>query len=181
VSTVALTTPRLLVRDFVEADLADVHALRADPEVAEFMDFAPETLEQSREWLEGVIHHNALRPRHAYNLAVVHKADRRVIGWVGTGRSSRHPDDPGEFGVGYMLARPYWGRGLMPEALAAVLAFAFESLGATRVSAWCWAENAASARVMAKAGMQLVRTYERTEPKSGQERLVLEYAVRAPS
>jgi ribosomal-protein-alanine N-acetyltransferase len=177
VETVELTTPRLLIRDFLPTDLADVHAMRADPEVAEFMDFAPETLEQSREWLEGVIHHNALRPREAYNLAVVHRAGARVIGWVGTGRSSRYPDDPGEFGVGYMLARPYWGRGLTPEALEAVLVLAFETLGATRVSAWCWADNAASARVMAKAGMQLVRTYDRTEPKSREARPALEYAI----
>ena len=179
--TIELATPRLLVRDFVEADLPDVHALRSDPEVAEFMELAPETLEQSREWLEGVIHHNGLRPRHAYNLAVVHQADRRTIGWVGTGRSSRYPDDLGEYGIGYMLARPYWGHGLMPEALGAVLAFAFGTLGATRVSAWCWAENAASARVMEKAGMRFVRTYEQAEPKSGQARPVLEYAVRAAS
>jgi RimJ/RimL family protein N-acetyltransferase len=48
-----LTTDRLLLRDFVEADLADVHAMRSDPEVARFMDFAPETLDQTRDWLDG--------------------------------------------------------------------------------------------------------------------------------
>ena len=176
---VELATPRLLIRDFVEADLADVHALRSDPEVARFMDFAPETIEQSRTWLEDVIHHNGLRPRRAYNLAVVHTADACTIGWVGTGHSSRYPDDPAEFGIGYMLARPYWGQGLMPEALSAVIAFVFESLGAARVSAWCWADNTASARVMAKAGMRFVRTYEQVEPKSRQERPVREYAIRA--
>jgi ribosomal-protein-alanine N-acetyltransferase len=177
VEGVELTTTRLVVRDFVAADLADVQALRADPEVARFMEFAPESAEQARGWLDGVIEHNRRRPREAYNLAVVDRASGRAIGWIGTGRSSRHTD-VGEYGVGYMLASAYWGRGLMAEALRAVLAFAFESLGARRVSAWCWAENAASARVMAKAGMTLAREYERTEPKSGQARAVVEYAVR---
>jgi hypothetical protein len=50
-----LRTERLLIRDFDEADLSDVYAMRADPEVARFMDFAPETLDESRAWLEGVI------------------------------------------------------------------------------------------------------------------------------
>jgi ribosomal-protein-alanine N-acetyltransferase len=174
---VEIATARLVVRDFVAADLTDVQALRGDPEVARFMEFAPESAEQARDWLDGVIGHNRRRPREAHNLAVVERASGRAIGWIGTGRSSRRAD-AGEYGVGYMLASGQWGRGLMAEALRAVLAFTFESLGARRVSAWCWAENAASVRVMAKAGMTFARSYERTEPKSGQARAVVEYAIR---
>ena len=53
-----ILTPRLVLRDFDEADLPDVHAFRADPEVARFMDFDIESVEQSRTWLDGVIYHN---------------------------------------------------------------------------------------------------------------------------
>ncbi len=41
----SLDTPRLVLRDFVDEDRADVHALRSDPEVARFMDYAPESPE----------------------------------------------------------------------------------------------------------------------------------------
>jgi hypothetical protein len=77
-----------------------------------------------------------------------------------------------------MLARAYWRQGYATEALRAVIARSFAALGARRVSAWCWAGNRASARVMAKAGMRLERRYERTEPKSGSPTPCLEYAVR---
>ncbi|HYY93577.1 MAG TPA: GNAT family N-acetyltransferase [Pyrinomonadaceae bacterium] len=55
--------------------------------------------------------------------------------------------------VGYVLARPFWGRGYMTEALCAVLDYAFRNHDTYRVWAVCDAENVASARVMEKAGM----------------------------
>jgi [ribosomal protein S5]-alanine N-acetyltransferase len=175
------TTERLLLRDFTGADLTDVHAMRSDLEVARFMDFAPETLEQTRAWLGGAVAHSRERkgPRDGYNLAVVLRATGRVIGWVGFGESERFPADSGEHGVGYMIARAHWGHGYASEALRAVLDFSFRSLGARRVSAWCWADNRASARVMEKAGMRFARRYERTEPKSGSPTPCWEYAVRS--
>ena len=60
--------------------------------------------------------------------------------------------------LGYVLSREHWGKGLMPEAVRAVIAFGFGRMGLNRVEARCIAENTASARVMEKAGM----TYEGT-------------------
>ncbi len=40
-----LDTPRLLLRDFLDEDRPDVHALRSDPEAARVMDYAPESPE----------------------------------------------------------------------------------------------------------------------------------------
>jgi len=179
VSNAILTTPRLLLRDFAAADLPDVHAMRSDPEVARFMDFGPETLAQTREWLAGVVAHGRARPRSGYNLAIVLRGTGRVIGWIGFGESSRYPSGSGEHGVGYMLARAAWGQGYAAEALRAVIGYGIGALGARRVSAWCWEENRASARVMEKAGMRLARRYERTEPKSGRPTPCLEYAVQS--
>ena len=48
-----------------------------------------------------------------------------------------------------------------------------------RISAWCWSENGASARVLAKAGLRFARRYQDIEPKSGQPADCLEYALRA--
>ena len=168
---------RLVLRDFIVEDWADVHALRADSAVARFMDFNPETPEQSREWLARVIVHNRERPRLAYNLAIVRRADDRVIGWIGIGPSSRHPQ-VGELGFGSMLHRAAWGQGYAPEAVQAIVDFGFRTLGGQRLSAWCYVANGASARVLEKAGLRFVRRYQDTEPKSGQLIDCLEYALR---
>ena len=54
--------------------------------------------------------------------------------------------------LGYWLAEPYWGRGLMSEAVRAVIARAFEELGHSRL--WCghFEGNARSQRTMTGCG-----------------------------
>ena len=64
-----------------------------------------------------------------------------------------HPDDR-RAELGYWLGEPYWGQGYATEACRAVLAFAFATLNLHRVHACHFARNPASARILAKIGMQ---------------------------
>ena len=173
-----LRTPRLVLRDFRERDLPAVFALRSAPAVARFMDFAPETRDQARSWLDAVIVHDRQRPRRAYNLAITHGADERAIGWIGIGRSERYPG-AGELGFGYMLHPAYWGQGYATEAVRATLDFGFTVLGGRRASAWCDAANQASARGLARAGLRFARRYRETDPQGEQPAECLEYAIEA--
>ena len=54
--------------------------------------------------------------------------------------------------LGYVLARPYWGAGLMPEAVRAVSALALAQPDCYRVQATCDVGNLASARTLEKSG-----------------------------
>lgn len=54
----------------------------------------------------------------------------------------------------YILAPKYWGQGIMTEALARVLRFAFDDLKLNRVEADVFAGNVASEKVLTKCGMQ---------------------------
>jgi ribosomal-protein-alanine N-acetyltransferase len=54
--------------------------------------------------------------------------------------------------LGFLLARSHWGRGLMTEAVAAVVRWAFSDPSIFRVWAVCDVENQASARVLEKTG-----------------------------
>ncbi len=54
---------------------------------------------------------------------------------------------------GYVLARRWWGQGLMTEALTSVADWALREPGVFRVSAVCDVENLGSARVMEKSGL----------------------------
>lgn len=56
--------------------------------------------------------------------------------------------------IGYWLARPFWGRGIMSLAVAAVCRQAFESLGLLKITAHVFAFNVASARVLEKCGFE---------------------------
>lgn len=57
--------------------------------------------------------------------------------------------------LGYWLAEPYWGQGIMPEAIRQICSFAFQTYGLARIYAVPFAYNLASRRVLEKAGFQL--------------------------
>jgi RimJ/RimL family protein N-acetyltransferase len=57
--------------------------------------------------------------------------------------------------IGYWLGEEYWGRGLMSAAVGAFVPWAFSRFNLARVHANVFAFNAASARVLEKAGFEL--------------------------
>ena len=140
-----LETARLVLRRMRERDADDVFAYASDPAVAEHTSWQPHaSVEESR----------AFAARMARSAgcawAIEHKGDRKVIGAIGY-QPGIVPGVRGE--IGFALARPYWGQGLMTEAVREVIAFGFKVLGLNRIQARCKVENPASARVMEKVGM----------------------------
>ncbi len=65
--------------------------------------------------------------------------------------------------IGYDLSRPYWRRGIMTEALEAVIEFGFERMGLNRIEAVVFVENVASHRLLEKLRFEregVLRDYE---------------------
>ena len=56
--------------------------------------------------------------------------------------------------VGYAISNKYWNKGLTTEAVKAIIKFGFKKLDANRIETHCDENNAASYRVMEKAGMK---------------------------
>ncbi len=79
--------------------------------------------------------------------------------------------------VGYWLGRQFWGRGLATAALRAMTAHAFRSHALTRVYALAFAGNAASIRVLQKAGFRYEGLLRRSAIKDGVVRDQVLYAV----
>src|SRR5215210_8943165 len=81
---------------------------------------------------------------------VVLKDDGAFVGACGV--DAGYAPEHARAELGYVLAREHWGRGLMTEAVRAVIRFGFGRMGLNRVQARCIAENVAAERVMEKAG-----------------------------
>ena len=60
--------------------------------------------------------------------------------------------------LGYWIGRPYWGRGYATAAASAMIALAFSCLDLDLVTASHLSRNVASAQVLEKCGMSLLRT-----------------------
>jgi [ribosomal protein S5]-alanine N-acetyltransferase len=82
--------------------------------------------------------------------------------------------------IGYWLGEPFWGRGVVSEALVAVTQYAIETHNLTRVFALPYARNAASCRVLEKAGYVLEARLRRSAIKDGEIIDQMQYAFVAP-
>ncbi len=79
--------------------------------------------------------------------------------------------------IGYWVGRPFWGRGLASAAVRAVTEHAFRHLGLLRVYALPFEENAASARVLEKAGYLREGLLRHAAIKAGRPRNMVMYAI----
>ncbi len=146
-----VVTPRLVLRDFVQADWKAVHEYAQDPQVTAMMDWGPNSVDQTLDFLKRTMEENARPTRRKYGLAITLTAEEgRVIG----GARMDFTAGPREADLGYVLNRAYWGRGYATEAARGLLELGFGRLGLHRAWATCDPRNAASARVLEKIGMR---------------------------
>ena len=149
-----LTTERLLLRDFIESDWEAVLAYQQDPLYLRYNEWTSRSPKEVREFLQMFLDHQTQSPRFKFQFAITLKSTGQLIGNCGVRRD--HPEAQ-EGDMGYELDPGHWGQGYATEAARTVLNFGFSNLNLRRISAWCVADNAGSARVLEKIGMRLER------------------------
>ena len=149
-----LTTERLILRPWEESDAESLYEYAKDDRVGPVAGWPVHTsVENSREIIRTVL-------SEPETYAVCLKEDNRAIGCVGlsTGEKSNIglPDTEGE--IGYWIGVPFWGRGLIPEAVREVIRHAFEDLHLEAL--WCgyFDGNIKSKRVQEKCGFKYHHT-----------------------
>jgi len=148
-----LIGPRLVLRELTVEDWPKVHAYSAHPEVVRYQPWGPNVPEESRAFVEQAVIAAQAVPRTEYQLAMTLVDGGR---FVGTGVLWLRNPDHGQGEIGYFLHPDAWDRGYATEAALLLLDFGFRELRLHRIAATCDPRNAASARVLEKAGM----TYE---------------------
>jgi RimJ/RimL family protein N-acetyltransferase len=80
--------------------------------------------------------------------------------------------------LGYWLAEPYWGNGVVSRAIEQIVEYGFNTFDITRIYARPFGTNLASQRVLQKAGFELEARFKKTVYKNGRFEDELYYAVR---
>jgi RimJ/RimL family protein N-acetyltransferase len=140
-------TERLILRKPRMDDAPEIFTSYAqDLEVTRYMTWTPhKNIEETYDILQTML--KLWEEGSAYSFAIVLKDLNSVIGMI-----AMHPDGF-KVEIGYVLARPHWGKGLVAEAARAVTNWLLQQPDVYRVFATCDVENPASARVMEKVGM----------------------------
>lgn len=142
-----IATDRLVLRGFEHDDFEPYAAMMADPQVTRFLgDGRPLARTDAWRQLALILGHWSLRGFGLW--AVEERTSGALVGRVGCFEPEGWPG----FEVGYVLARPFWGRGYATEAGGAALRYAREILGRDRIISLIHPANDASIRVAERLG-----------------------------
>ena len=153
--TPTITTTRLSLRPFTLDDIDSLHQILEIPGILQYF---PNPDPPERERVEKLIKRQIKHWQdYGYGWwAVVSRAEKQLIGWSGL----QYLPDTDEIEIGYLLSKPFWGKGLATESAIAGLDFGFDRLGLREIIGIVHPENFASQGVLKKIGMQFIKQTE---------------------
>lgn len=143
-----LETKRLILRPWEESDAEDLYRYASNPDVGPIAGWPPhQSIAESKDIIR-----NVLNGKECY--AICRKEDGKSIGAIEL-KLNGHTDmtdRDDECELGYWLGKPFWGKGIMPEAVREIIRHGFEEAGMTKI--WCgyYEGNNKSKRVQEKVG-----------------------------
>ena len=143
-----LATERLRLRTVTLDDTPAIFRMMSDPRVTRYFGSAPMvSLNEATQRIEGF--QTSFATQTGIRWAITRQESTELLGTCGYWRLMQS-----HFGaeIGYELAPDCWGQGIMSEAVAAVLAFGFQTMGLHRVEAQIHPANTGSQRVLEKLG-----------------------------
>ena len=145
-----LQTDRLLLRRWEESDAENLYKYAKDPEVGPICGWpAHQSLAESRTVIKNVLNGNE-------SYAICLKDDGQAIGAIELKRNGLTDieDRDDECEMGFWLGKPFWGQGIVPEAVHEMLRHAFEDCGMQKVWSGYYEGNTKSKRVQEKCGFK---------------------------
>lgn len=168
ISEVVLRTPRLVLRAWRQSDLQDFFEYASVDGVGQMAGWHPhENVEKSQLILDDFI-----KGKKTFCIEYQNKA----IGSLGIEKYNENefPEYANLKGreLGFVLSKDYWGRGIMPEAVKAVMEYCFDVVGVDFLTCGHFDWNAQSARVQQKCGFHPVKTIDYTTRMGTREKSV---------
>jgi len=161
-------TQNLTLRRFKLEDAAAVLEYGSDAESLEFVRWGGiQTIEEAKMHII-----DKYWARQGY-FAVELNSSQKCIGCFFLGIIPEHE----KASLGYVISRPYWGKGYATEALSALIELCFKKLEMNRFEAYHYVGNEASGRVMAKCGMKFEGVGIQEEKVKGIFRDIVRYGM----
>lgn len=154
--TQIIETKRLILRKFKVSDAQQMFDNWAnDSEVTKYLTWPSHgnikvTKELLSDWVQNYQNNSY------YNWCIEFKETAQAIGSIGAVKVLEYINS---VSIGYCISKEYWSKGIMTEALGAIIKFFFDEVYVNRISATHDTNNPASGRVMAKCGMKYEGTF----------------------
>ncbi|MDM9379556.1 GNAT family protein [Chlorogloeopsis sp. ULAP01] len=141
-----LETKNLILREIQLVDAPAIFEIFADDEVTKFHDLETFTcLEQAQCLIER--RRERFENKQGIRWGIARKEDNIIIGSCGYGIKNEFQAE-----IGYELARVHWQKGIMTEALKAIINWGFHQLALNRIEAMVMRENISSVKLLGNLG-----------------------------
>ncbi len=157
-----IITPTAVLRDWRLADATVLAQYADNPRVAACMRDgfpSPYTLENAIEFI-------SFATTQSRQLLLAIEVDGEAVGGIGVSPLDDVYARTGE--IGYWLGEPWWGRGIVTDAVRAVVPIAFSEMGLVRLEAGVFSNNPASMQVLEHTGFVREAVHRRAITKHGQ-------------
>ena len=141
-----IETERLIIRPVGVEDAEAIFKWASDPEVTKYMIYPTHpNIEVTKKWLAG----RDINGYDEYDLGFVLKETGELVGMGGMNEKVK-----GEWTIGYNLRKDQWGKGIVPEAIKAIIDCVEKEKGIKKLKGEVAEENLKSQRVMDKLGLK---------------------------
>lgn len=146
-----LETERLVLREIVHTDAKDLYRIFSDRETMQYWSCRPFTsVDQASKLIDSMA--KQAQAGSAIHWGITLRGDGRLIGKCGYNewRKAHRRGD-----VSYIIAREYWGKGMVGEALSAVINYGFDHMNLHSIEAGVTPGNDGSTRMLERLGFHL--------------------------
>ncbi len=168
-----LETERLILAKISPEHAEDMYEYSCDPDVTKYLTWScHSSVKETERYIK------LLQKKYASGVfndwGLILKESGKFIGTCGF-TSFDYVNNTAE--IGYVLAKPYWGKGLAVEGAKRVMEFGFDVFGLGGFCAKCMEGNDASMRVMQKVGMSFEGMYKNGMFIKGSYKTIIVYSV----
>ncbi len=151
--TIFAETDRLRLRALEKRDLPRFPEFLNDWDVVKWLARVPYpySMDDAMWWFDHI--QEAYRKNQSEFFVIASKEDV-LMGALGFHALTLSEPKEGELEIGYWLAKPYWGSGLMSEAVTAALPLVFARPEITKLTSFTDPDNQASQNVLRKSGLR---------------------------
>lgn len=147
----SLSSARIILRRFIDADLPALVAYRNDKEVARYQSWSPLNEQQARLFIDELRDAEPGRRGEWFSFAIALKKTNELIGDCAF---KVNADDTQQAEIGYTLARAFHGQGYASEAVATLITYIFEQHEIHRTIAQVDCRNQSSIALLKRLGLR---------------------------
>ncbi|MGD6842691.1 GNAT family N-acetyltransferase [Bacillus infantis] len=146
-----IETERLLLRKPEEDDIPKLYRIFSNPEATRFYDVEPfRSVSEAEDLLESLLWRYSMKKQIRW--AICWKEDNTLQGTCGFHSVEKFHN---KAEIGYELHPEAWGKGIMSEAVDAIIRYGFNCMNLNRIEAVYLPENAASKKLLEKKGFKI--------------------------